>query len=148
MPGGGNSVPGAGATPRIWLIVGDRLGDNAQTENLMAGLGLPYERRYVKVVDPWVKGKPKVIPSLHHLDLDASDELAAPWPDLVVTVGRRMSMVARWIREQSGGQDPDRAGGQAVRRHRPLFPDHHERRGADAAGVQPAPDLPAAAGGR
>lgn len=104
MPGEGNSVPGAGAAPRIWLIVGDRLGDNAQTENLMAGLGLPYERRYVKVVDPWVKGKPKVIPSLHHLDLDASDELAAPWPDMVVTVGRRMSMVARWIREQSGGQ--------------------------------------------
>jgi len=104
VPGEGNAGPGAGVTPRIWLIVGDRLGDNAQTENLMAGLGLPYERRYVKVVDPWVKGKPKVIPSLHHLDLDASDELAAPWPDLVVTVGRRMSMVARWIREQSGGQ--------------------------------------------
>jgi mitochondrial fission protein ELM1 len=54
-------------------------------------------------VDPWVKGKPKVIPSLHHLDLEASDALSPPWPDVVVTVGRRLSMVAQWIREQSGG---------------------------------------------
>jgi mitochondrial fission protein ELM1 len=98
------ATPGRDATPRIWLIVGDRLGDNAQVETLVAGLGLPVERKYVKVVDPWVKGKPKVVPSLHHLDLSASDTLAPPWPDLVITVGRRLTLVALWIREQSGGQ--------------------------------------------
>ena len=103
MPPDETASPAAGEASRIWLIVGDRLGDNAQAENLMAGLGRPYERRYVRVVDPWVKGKPKVIPSLHHLDLDASDKLQAPWPDVVVTVGRRLSMVAQWIRKQSGG---------------------------------------------
>jgi mitochondrial fission protein ELM1 len=89
--------------PRIWLIVGDRLGDNAQAETLMTATGLAYERRYVRVKEPWIKGKPRVVPSLHHLDLAASDELAAPWPDLVVTVGRRLSMVALWIKAQSGG---------------------------------------------
>lgn len=104
MPDEGPLSPAASTASRIWLIVGDRLGDNAQAENLMAGLGLPFERRYVRVVDPWVKGKPKVIPSLHHLDLDTSDELAPPWPDIVVTVGRRLSMVAQWVREQSGGK--------------------------------------------
>lgn len=91
-------------SPRIWLIVGDRLGDNAQVETLVAGLGLPVERKYVKVVPPWVKGKPKVVPSLHHLDLAGSDPLEAPWPDLVITVGRRLTLVALWIREQSGGR--------------------------------------------
>lgn len=104
VPDEGPLSSAASAASRIWLIVGDRLGDNAQAENLMAGLGLPFERRYVRVVDPWVKGKPKVIPSLHHLDLDTSDELAPPWPDIVVTVGRRLSMVAQWVREQSGGK--------------------------------------------
>lgn len=104
MPDEGPASFAAGNASRIWLIVGDRLGDNAQAENLMAGLELPFERRYVRVVDPWVKGKPKVIPSLHHLDLDASDELAPPWPDVIVTVGRRLSMVAQWVREQSGGR--------------------------------------------
>lgn len=104
MSGEGLAASAHGDPGRIWLIVGDRLGDNAQAENLMLGLGLPFERRYVRVVDPWVKGKPKVIPSLHHLDLAAGDELAAPWPDLVVTVGRRLSMVAQWVQEQSGGK--------------------------------------------
>jgi mitochondrial fission protein ELM1 len=94
---------GAGE-PVIWLIVGDRLGDNAQVETLVAGLGLPVVRKYVRVVDPWVKGKPKVVPSLHHLDPAQSDALAPPWPDLVITVGRRLTLVALWIREQSGGR--------------------------------------------
>ncbi len=69
----------------------------------MEALELPFERRYVRVKDPWIKGKPKVVPSLHHLDLDASDDLAPPWPDLLITVGRRLSMVAQWVQEQSGG---------------------------------------------
>lgn len=89
--------------PRIWMVVGDRLGDNAQVETLVAALGLPVERKYVCVKAPWIKGKPKVIPSLHHLDLARSDALQGPpWPDLVITVGRRLSMVALWIRQQSG----------------------------------------------
>lgn len=91
-------------SPRIWVVVGDRLGDNAQVENLVAALGMPCERRYVRVKDPWIKGKPKVIPSLYHIDLDESDPLLPPWPDMVITVGRRLSMVALWIREQSQGR--------------------------------------------
>jgi len=90
--------------PKIWAVVGDRLGDNSQVENLVSALGVPCERRYVRVKDPWVKGKPKVVPSLHHLDLDASDPLEPPWPDMVITVGRRLSMVALWIQQQSGGR--------------------------------------------
>ncbi len=99
-----SAASGTGQSPRIWLIVGDRLGDNAQAETLMTALGLPFERRYVRVKAPWIKGKPKVEPSLHHLDLDASDPLEAPWPDVVVTVGRRLTLVARWVQEQSGGR--------------------------------------------
>jgi mitochondrial fission protein ELM1 len=98
-------MAGAGErSPRIWMVIGDRLGDNSQVENLVSGLGLPCERRYVRVKDPWVKGKPRVIPSLHHVDLEASDPLTPPWPDLVITVGRRLSMVALWIQQQSGNR--------------------------------------------
>ncbi len=89
--------------PRIWMVVGDRLGDNSQVENLVAGLDLPCERRYVRVKEPWVKGKPKVVPSLHHIDLERSDPLEPPWPDMVITVGRRLSMVALWIQQESRG---------------------------------------------
>jgi len=89
--------------PLIWFVVGDRLGDNGQVEALVEALDLPCERRYVHVKAPWIKGKPRVVPSLHHLDLDASDILAPPWPDLLITVGRRLSMVAQWVQQKSGG---------------------------------------------
>ena len=88
----------------IWYIAGDRLGDNAQVETLVAGLDLPIQRKYVCVKAPWIKGKPKVVPSLHHLDMEKSDVLEGPWPDLIITVGRRLSMVALWIQQQSGGR--------------------------------------------
>jgi mitochondrial fission protein ELM1 len=104
MSGAGSPARDDENFPKIWLIVGDRLGDNAQAETLMAATGLRYERRYVRVKSPWIKGKPKVIPSLHHLELAASDQLAPPWPEVVVTVGRRLSMVALWVREQSDGR--------------------------------------------
>ena len=93
-----------GQAPLIWYIAGDRLGDNAQVETLVAGLDLPIQRKYVCVKAPWIKGKPKVVPSLHHLDMEKSDVLEGPWPDLIITVGRRLSMVALWIQQQSGGR--------------------------------------------
>jgi mitochondrial fission protein ELM1 len=41
--------------------------------------------------------------SLRSLDRDGSDTLGAPWPDLVISTGRRTAPVARWIGEQSRG---------------------------------------------
>jgi len=52
----------------------------------------------------YVKGKPRHKPSLHHIDLEMSDPLEKPWPDLIITVGRRPSMAALWVRKQSGGK--------------------------------------------
>jgi mitochondrial fission protein ELM1 len=90
-------------TPRIWLVLGDKGGDNAQVEALAGALGLPWERRHIALKEQWVLGKPRVEPSLHHLDASRSDPLEPPWPDLVLTIGRRPSMVALWVKQQSGG---------------------------------------------
>ena len=38
-----------------------------------------------------------------YVDLAASDKLDPPWPDLVLTIGRRMAMAALWIKSQSPG---------------------------------------------
>ncbi len=89
--------------PRIWAITGDRPGDNAQVEALVDALCEPVARRYVRVVPPWNKRKPRVRPTLHHIDSKLSDPLTPPWPDLIITVGRRLAMVALWVKEQSGG---------------------------------------------
>lgn len=91
-------------TPRTWLLIGDKLGDNAQAQAVVDALGWPYDVRQVFPKPEWVLGKPKFEPGLSHLDPERSASLAAPWPDLIVTIGRRPSMAALWVQDQSGGR--------------------------------------------
>jgi mitochondrial fission protein ELM1 len=88
------------STPRIWLVIGDKLGDNAQAKMIADRLGLPYETRRLLPREKYVLGKPRFRISLEHLDMQRSDALQAPWPDLVITVGRRHAMAALWIKAQ------------------------------------------------
>lgn len=87
--------------PRIWVILSDKAGDNAQVLAVADALPWSYEIKRIQVREPYVLGKPKITASLDHIDLAQSDSLDAPWPDLVITSGRRMSMVALWIQERS-----------------------------------------------
>lgn len=89
---------------RIWLVIGDKLGDNAQVAMLAEKLGLPTERRELRFKEQWVLGKPRFSASLHHLDPGRSAPLEAPWPDLIITIGRRPAMAALWVKRQSGGR--------------------------------------------
>ncbi|HTN98361.1 MAG TPA: ELM1/GtrOC1 family putative glycosyltransferase [Nordella sp.] len=86
---------------RIWLLTGAKHGDNAQTERLIEASGLAFERRRIVLKPGYDLAKPRLHASLHHVDLEKSDALAPPWPDLVLTIGRRLAMVALWIKEQS-----------------------------------------------
>ncbi len=94
----------APATPLVWLILSEKAGDNVQILAIADSLPWPCKTRQITVRERYVLGKPRVVPSLHHIDLQRSDALGPPWPDLVIAVGRRMSMVALWIKERSGGR--------------------------------------------
>src|SRR5512143_1625776 len=96
-------VPRLKPPPRIWLVLGDKAGDNAQVDIIAAALGWPCERKRLFFQAPYVLGKPPFKASLYHIDAARSDPLAPPWPDLVITVGRRPAMAALWIQEQSDG---------------------------------------------
>lgn len=91
-------------TPRTWIVVGEKQGDNAQVRAIAAALGWPVEERRVAMQAKWVRGKPRVRASLAHIDPGRSDALEPPWPDLLITIGRRLSMVALWVRKQSRGR--------------------------------------------
>ncbi|MEX2296307.1 MAG: mitochondrial fission ELM1 family protein [Dongiaceae bacterium] len=92
------------ASPRVWLLLGNRAGDNAQVAALGEALGWPVEIKRLS------------FNALHHnrnlflgasrrtLDRAKSDKLEAPWPDLVIAAGRRSAPIARWIRRRSGGK--------------------------------------------
>lgn len=92
------------ASPRIWLVLGDKLGDNAQVEAIAEALGLPCERKKLRFKPRYQHAKPSFKASLYHVDEAASDRLEPPWPELILTVGRRPSMAALWARRQSGGR--------------------------------------------
>ncbi|MEQ8517302.1 MAG: ELM1/GtrOC1 family putative glycosyltransferase, partial [Chromatocurvus sp.] len=90
--------------PRTWVMLGDKRGDNGQVETIVEALGWPVERKFLQPLSQWVYGKPRFKPTLSHLDPARSDPLEAPWPDLILTSGRRPSMAALWVRRQSGGR--------------------------------------------
>ncbi|MEZ5559127.1 MAG: ELM1/GtrOC1 family putative glycosyltransferase [Pseudomonadales bacterium] len=90
--------------PTVWLVIGDKAGDNAQLEVVRERLGWQVDYRRLTFLPRYVKGKPLFRASLRHVDLERSDPLRAPWPDIVFTIGRRPSMVALWIKAQSGGR--------------------------------------------
>ncbi len=88
---------------RIWVLAGDKPGDNAQSLSLADALGWPTEvkhLRYIPVPKP-LAGKFSSIDRFP-LDRAQSSPLEPPWPDLVIGCGRRSVGVAWDIRRQAG----------------------------------------------
>jgi hypothetical protein len=99
-----NVAPGAVIRqPLIWLLLAEKQGDNRQVLSLAAGLPWHCVRKQVLPLERFVLGKPFFRPSIAHLDPQRSDPLEPPWPELIITIGRRPTMAALWIRRQSGG---------------------------------------------
>lgn len=89
------------STPLVWLLMGNRAGDNSQVLGLGEALGWRLvEKRfeyksYEKVVNLPFSGH------LRGVEQAASDLLEAPWPDLVISAGRKNEPIARYIRDQA-----------------------------------------------
>jgi mitochondrial fission protein ELM1 len=89
--------------PLVWCLLGRKAGDNAQVRALAAELGYPTQEKHI-VARPWellVHLGPRA--SLAGIDTSRSSALAPPWPELVITAGRRNEPVAHWIQRQSAG---------------------------------------------
>jgi len=101
----GTQAPQAGTAgpPSTWVLLGDKAGDNRQVQIIEEALGWPCEHKHIQVLDRFVYGKPRVGPTLYHIDRERSAPLEPPWPDLIITSGRRPANVALWIRRQSRG---------------------------------------------
>lgn len=93
-----------GVAPRVWVLLGQKPGDNAQVLNLQRAVGWPAEPKHIVVLPRWEQGKPRIRPSLSHVDRSRSDPLEGPWPDVVFASGRRLACVALWIKSASRGR--------------------------------------------
>ena len=93
-----------GQPPRIWVLLGERRGDNNQLLGLAEALGIPFETRMI-TYGWWWWVMLTVFPRQPFLlTSGARRNLNPPWPDLVIGIGRRSVAVSRWIKEQSGGR--------------------------------------------
>lgn len=88
----------------VWCLFGRKAGDNTQVRALAEELGYGYEEKHI-LARPWellahIGGGA----TLAGIDRAASSPLQAPWPDLVISAGRRNEPVAQWLKQQSGGR--------------------------------------------
>ncbi|MEQ8900700.1 MAG: mitochondrial fission ELM1 family protein [Roseovarius sp.] len=88
---------------KVWCLLGRKAGDNTQVLALAETLGWPFEEKRI-IARSW-ELLPHLLlgPTLMGIDRQVSSSLAPPWPDLVISAGRRNEPVARWIRRQAGG---------------------------------------------
>jgi mitochondrial fission protein ELM1 len=87
-----------------WMLTGDKAGDNAQMRVLAKAAGLapieiPLEFNGLYRLSNWRLGA-----TTRTLTDGSRQKLQPPWPDIVLSSGRRSVPVARWIKRQSGGR--------------------------------------------
>lgn len=104
VPAGPDTGDAPARVPRVWLLMGHRAGDNTQVQALGEALGWPFEvkrfvyRKYERILNlPFMATLAGVVK-------EESSALAPPWPDLILTAGRRNEPIARWIKRQNGGR--------------------------------------------
>ncbi|PKR47648.1 mitochondrial fission ELM1 family protein [Thalassospira povalilytica] len=90
-------------THLIWVLADDRAGNINQAIGVAEALAQPFKR--VDIGYTKLARLPNIIrgASLIGVDVPSRMRLVAPWPDLVISAGRRTAPVARWIKKQSRG---------------------------------------------
>ena len=87
----------------VWILADDRAGNVNQLLGIAEALNTPYIRKDIRY-NKWVR-LPNFLrgASLIGLTAESKINLTAPWPDVVLSAGRRSFPVARWIKRQSLG---------------------------------------------
>ena len=121
--------------PRTWALLGQKPGDNGQVLALAEALGWPFEIRRMAYRPTELITNRLLGVTLLGIDRGRSDPLEPPWPELVITAGRRNEPVARWIQREAGGRGALPAGPcrPALGADRGFRPDRHH------PAIRPAP---------
>jgi len=104
--------------PLIWVLADDKAGHSTQSLGLARALGWPCVVKKLKFNQLNRLSNQLIGASLLGVDRPGSEVLAPPWPDVVISTGRRTAPVARWIGDQSRGHarlvQLGRKGGEIV----------------------------------
>ena len=90
----------------MWALFDDRMGSVGQAKGIILALDNKIDVIEKKIryncfakLPNWILGR-----SLFGIDNEKSSDLMQPWPDLVLSISRRTTPIARWIKKQSGGK--------------------------------------------
>jgi mitochondrial fission protein ELM1 len=87
-----------------WAMTTGEAGTRAQALGLAESLGVPFEEKIIGLRPPW-SWFPGAWCPVPLVGLDPSkDTLSPPWPDLLITCGRRSTAPSIAIRRASGGR--------------------------------------------
>jgi len=91
-------------TPAVWVMTDGRAGNVACATGLAEALGYPFIEKTITLKPPflWMPPSLWVFRTLG-IDVANSDALDPPWPDLLITCGRRSVGTALEIKRRSGG---------------------------------------------
>ena len=88
----------------VWLLADDRAGNVNQMLGIVEAMNVDYQRKDIRY-NTWVR-LPNALrgKTLLGITADSKKRLRAPWPDVVLSAGRRTFPVARYIRKMSGNR--------------------------------------------
>jgi mitochondrial fission protein ELM1 len=87
-------------------MLGGKAGDNTQITALAEGLGWPFETKRLAYRKTELLTNLFAGPTTAGLVQAKSDRLEPPWPELVISAGRRNEPLVRWI-QAAAAKDPD-----------------------------------------
>ncbi len=99
MPAADNSGPRL-----VWMLTGDKAGDNAQMRVLAKAAGLTPIEIPLEFNRLYRRSNLRLGATTRTLTDASRQKLQPPWPEVVFSSGRRCVPVARWIKRESGGR--------------------------------------------
>jgi mitochondrial fission protein ELM1 len=91
------------AEPTVWVLADDRAGNVSQAVGVAEALAWPFEQKAIRYTAFGALPNALRGASLRGVNPDSRADLTPPWPDVVISAGRRTAPIARWIKHQSGG---------------------------------------------
>ena len=90
--------------PLIWVLKDERPGTGNQAHGVAEALGLKFQIKFLELSK--VGRLPNILlgASLHSITSNSRIQISPPWPDLVISAGRRAASVARYIKRRSEGK--------------------------------------------
>ncbi|MCZ6869241.1 MAG: ELM1/GtrOC1 family putative glycosyltransferase [Gammaproteobacteria bacterium] len=87
------------AQPLVWVLEGIKAGDNTQMSAVAEALGWPRATKRIRYRWWELLTNLALRVTLAGTDAQSRAQLTPPWPDLVLSAGRRNEPVARWIQK-------------------------------------------------